>query len=303
MNIDKITEIFYIIDEFCKEFEKVKEGHVLQKDSIKKARNRKFKLDDSEVITILILFHLGQYRNLKHFYIFYVQKHMQKEFPETVSYNRFVELQQKAMLPMCCFLQMFCLGKCTGISFIDSTPLRVCHIKREKQNKVFKGLATKGKCSLGWFFGLKLHIVINDKGEILTFLLTPGHTDDRDPLKCKVFHDKIFGKVFGDKGYIGQDLFEMLFPNGINLITKIRKNMKNSLMDTSDKILLRKRALIETVNDQLKNICQIEHTRHRSIENFLTNLLAGLIAYSYLEKKPSLKTDIVDEERLKLFAA
>ncbi len=303
MNKDKVPEIFYIIDEFCKEFERVKEGHVLQKVTTKKSRNRQFKLVDSEVITILVLFHLGQYRNLKHFYVFFVQKHIKNEFPQTVSYNRFVELQQKAMLPMCCFLQMFCLGKCTGISFVDSTPLRVCHIKREKQNKVFKGLATKGKCSLGWFFGLKLHIVINDKGEILTFLLTPGHTDDRYPLKCKGFHNKIFGKVFGDKGYIGQDLFEMVFPNGINLITKIRKNMKNSLMDTSDKILLRKRALVETVNDQLKNICQIEHTRHRSVENFLSNLLAGLIAYSYLEKKPSLKTDIVDEERLKLFAA
>jgi len=151
--------------------------------------------------------------------------------------------------------------------------------------------------------GLKLHIIINDKGEILTFLLTSGNVDDREPLKSKRFHEKIFGKLVGDKGYIGQDLFENLFIDGIHLITKIRKNMKNCLMHINDKILLRKRALIESVNDELKNICQIEHTRHRSFENFLTNLISGLIAYSYLEKKPSLKTDIVDIERVKMIAA
>lgn len=303
MNKDKITEIFYIIDEFCKEFDAAKSGHVLKKRCEKKSRNRSFKLNDSEVMTILVLFHLGNFRCLKHFYMNYVQKHLTTEFPETVSYNRFVELQQKAIVPLCCFLQMVCLGKCTGISFIDSTPIRICHIKRERQNKVFKGIARKGQCSIGWFFGLKLHIIINDKGEILTFLLTPGDTDDRAPLKNKKFHDKVFGKLFGDKGYISQNLFENLFIDGIHLITKLRKNMKNCLMHTADKLLLRKRALIECVNDQLKNICQIEHSRHRSFENFLTNLISGLIAYSYLDKKPALKTDIVDDLRVKKIAA
>ena len=303
MNSNKITEIFYIIDEFCKGFEAAKADHVLVKDSSKNTRNRKFKLSDSEVMTILVLFHLGNFRCLKHFYVNYVQKHLTNEFPETVSYNRFVELQQKAIMPLCCFWQIMCLGKCTGISFIDSTPIRVCHIKREKQNKVFKGIAAKGQSSLGWFFGLKLHIIINDKGEILTFLLTPGNVDDREPLKCKRFHEKIFGKLVGDKGYIGQNLFENLFIDGIHLITKLRKNMKNCLMHISDKILLRKRVLIECVNDELKNICQIEHTRHRTFTNFLSNLIAGLIAYSFLGKKPSLKVDIVDEERLKMICA
>ena len=192
MDSNKITEIFYIIDEFCKEFEAAKAGHVLQKEVSKNTRNRKFKLNDSEVMTILVLFHLGGHRCLKHFYVNYVQKHLTREFPETVSYNRFVELQQKAIMPLCCFLQMTCLGKCTGISFIDSTPLRVCHIKRERQNKVFKGIATKGQCSLGWFFGLKLHIIINDKGEILTFLLTPGNVDDREQLKARDSTRKYF---------------------------------------------------------------------------------------------------------------
>jgi hypothetical protein len=296
LNMDhKITEIFYLIDEFCKEFDKVKEGHVLKEKVAKKRRNRKFKMSDSEVITIVILFHLKGYRCLKHFYVQHVQKHMKSEFPETVSYNRFVELQQKALMPMAVFLQLCCLGKCTGVSFIDSTPIRVCHIRREHQHKTFKGLATKGKCSMGWFFGFKLHIVINDKGEILDFLFTQADVDDREPLKNKNFHNRIFGKLIGDKGYISKTLFDELFTDGIHLITKIRKNMKNSLMLIHDKILLRKRALVETVNDELKNQCQIEHTRHRSFENFLSNLISGLIAYSYLDKKPSLNLEEVIE--------
>jgi hypothetical protein len=301
MNV-KITEIFYLVDEFCKEYDKAKEGHELTQTTNKKTRNRKFRLCDSEVITILIIFHQGQFRNFKHFYINYVQLHMRSYFPETVSYNRFVELQQKVMLPMCVFLQMYCLGKCTGISFVDSTPIRVCHIKREKQNKVFKGIAAKGQCSMGWFYGFKLHIVINDKGEILDFLFSRGNVDDREPLKNKDFHDKIFGKLIADKGYISKSLFEQLFIDGIHLITKIRKNMKNSLMHIHDKILLKKRALIETVNDELKNICQVEHTRHRSFANFIANLISGLIAYHFLPKKPSLNLDIIECQDITTFA-
>lgn len=298
----KITEIFYFIDEFCKEFNKVKEGRILPEEASKNSRRRKFTMSDSEVITILSLFHSGGYKCLKHFYIFHVQKHMQSDFPHTVSYNRFTELEQKAIMPMVLFLQLCCLGKCTGISFIDSTPLRVCHIKRESQHKTFKGMATKGQCSMGWFFGFKLHIVINEKGEILDFLFTQANVDDRDPLKNKNFHDKIFGKLIGDKGYICKNLFEELFIDGIHLITKIRKNMKNSLMHIHDKILLRKRALIETVNDELKNICQIEHTRHRSFENFISNLISGLIAYSFRDKKPSLNLEVVDNNQICIFA-
>lgn len=296
--IDKITEIFCSVDDFCKEIDLIMEGHQLGIESPKRQRNRKFTMSDSEVITILILFHLMRYRDLKHFYINHVQKHMKSEFPETVSYNRFVELQRKAFLPMCVYLKTNCLGSCTGISFIDSTPIRACHIKRERQNKVFKDLAIKGQCSIGWFFGFKLHIVINDKGELIDFLFTPGNTDDRVPLADKNFHKKLFGKLFGDKGYISQTLFEEMFINGIHLVTKPRKNMKNSLMHIHDKVLLRKRALIECVNDELKNTCQIEHTRHRSVDNFLANMISGLIAYNFLPKKPSINIENIDNKRI-----
>ena len=296
----KITEIFFIIDEFDKNFEKIVSDHSLVQNTDLKQRNRKSTLSDSEVMTILILFHSGHYRDLKHYYINHVKNHMKSEFPETVSYNRFVELQKKVVVKLAIFLKMFCLGKCTGISYIDSTPIRVCHIKREKQHKVFKEFAQKGQCSLGWFYGFKLHLIINDKSEILDFIITPGNIDDRKPLSDMNLHKRIFGKLFGDKGYISKDLFEQLFIDGVHLITKIKKNMKNSLMLLQDKIALRKRALIETVNDELKNICQVEHTRHRSFDNFITNLLSGLIAYSFFDKKPSinLQKDIVDLKRL-----
>lgn len=297
-----LVDIFYLVDEFCKEFDKAKAGYVLSSNCTKKSRKRQFTMSDSEVITIMICFHTGGFRCLKHFYINYIQKHCQSDFPKTVSYNRFVELQQKALLPMTLFLQLCCLGKCTGISYIDSTPLRVCHIKREHSHKTFKGIATKGKSTMGWFFGFKLHIIINDKGEILDFVFSQANVDDRVPLKNRRFHKKVFGKIFADRGYISQDLFEQLFVDGIHLITKIKKNMKNSLMLLSDKIYLRKRALIETVNDQLKNICQIEHTRHRCFENFIANMISALIAYNFQPKKPSLNLEIVDLEKVKCIA-
>lgn len=292
-----LVEIFCILDEFCKYFTPELKKHQLSSPE-KRHRNRKCRLSDSEVMTILVIFHTKHFRDLKSFYIGYVCQHMRKEFPNTVSYNRFVERQSQVLLHLLLFLQTCALGKCTGISIIDSTPLVSCHIKREKQHKTMKGWAAKGKCTMGWFYGFKLHLVINDKGEIIQWMLTPGNVDDREPLKDKKFTEKLFGKLFADRGYISQSLFDLLFVDDLHLITKIKKNMKNSLMHLYDKLLLRKRALIETVNDELKNICQIEHTRHRSVDNFATNLVAGLIAYNLLPKKPSMNIDIIDKSRI-----
>ena len=293
---DKITEIFCLADDFCKEFDKVMGKRLLGKPA-----KRPSIMSKGEIITIMILFHLSGFRTFKHFYIYYVQKHMQEEFPKTVSYNRFTELMKQNALPLVSFLKMCCSGKCTGISFVDSTVIRVCHQKRIGRNKVFKDLATRGKSTMGWFFGFKLHIIINDKGEIINFLITQANVDDRKPLKDKSFVEKIFGKLYADKGYIGKNLMEMLFVDGIHLITQLRNNMKNSLMTLSDKILLRKRSVIETVNDELKNICQIEHSRHRSFENFITNLVSGLIAYSFLPKRASIKFQSVTTNQLSMF--
>jgi hypothetical protein len=206
-------------------------------------------------------------------------------FPSTVSYNRLTELVGQNLMAMTLFLKTCRLGDSTGISFVDSTPIRVCKPKRIRNNKVFKGIATTGKYTMGWFHGFKLHSIINDKGEILNFTITQATIDDRTPLKKKRFLDKIYGKLYADKGYIGKDLMQLLFADGLHLIIHIKNNMKNSLMTMSDKILLRKRSIIKTVHDELKNSYQIEHSRHRSFTNFLSNIVAGLIAYSFLPKK------------------
>lgn len=296
INYDKITEIFCVVDEFCKEFEKVTQSFILGNKP-----KRPPKMSSSEVISIALFFHLSGFRCFKHFYIFYVQRHMTAEFPKTVSYNRFTELMQANLMTMTMFAKTCCLGTCTGISFVDSTPIRVCSNKRIKRNKVFKDLATVGKSTVGWFYGFKLHIIINDKGEIISFCVTQAHVDDRDPLKNEGFLKKIFGKLFADKGYISKQLFDALFIDDIHLVTSIRNNMKNSLMTMSDKLILRKRSIIETVNDELKNICQVEHSRRRSFGNFLTNLISAIIAYNFLPKKPSLKYETISNKDLTLF--
>ncbi|EDP94159.1 IS982 family transposase [Kordia algicida OT-1] len=296
VSFSKITEIFCIVDEFCKEYDQI-----VDKSLLGNAPKRPPIMSKSEIITITILFHLSGFRTFKHFYIFYIQKHMQEEFPKTISYNRFVEQMQSNLMAMTLFLKTCCLGDCTGISFVDSTPIRVCKNKRIKRNKVFKGIANTGKSTMGWFYGFKLHIVINDKGEILTFTITQASEDDRTPLKQERFLDKIFGKLFADKGYIGKELAKLLFIDGVQLITNIKNNMKNALLTISDKILLRKRSVIETVNDELKNICQVEHSRHRSFENFLSNLIAGLIAYSFLPKKPQIRFQSNNSNQIYLF--
>lgn len=301
ISTDKITEIYCLTDDFYNEFDKTKKGYELTSDVSKKTRNKSCKLSDSEVITIMILFHRMGFKNLKHFYLFYVCKHLKKEFPKEVSYNRFVELQQKALFPMVVFLKMCMLGKCTGISFVDSTPIRVCKNKRIKRNKVFSNTATVGKSTMGWFFGFKLHLIVNDKGELLNFVITQANVDDREPLKASPFLKEIFGKLYADKGYISQELGKLLFIDGIHLITGIRNKMKNSLMSIADKIMLRKRCIIETINDELKNICQIEHSRHRSFTNFISNMISGLIAYCFMEKKPAIKYDVVNTTQLSLF--
>ena len=141
-----------------------------------------------------------------------------------------------------------------------------------------------------------MHLIVNEHSELLSVKLTEGNVDDRKPLPdmCQ----SIIGKIFGDKGYISQALHDELLENNVELITSIRKNMKPQLLTLIDKLLLRKRSVIETINDQLKNISQIEHSRHRSPINFAVNLLAGLIAYCKQPKKPSIKVDYNEVQQI-----
>ena len=282
-----ILELFCSVDEFWQQFAPWWQRQVLASGA--RQRLRATRLHPSEIMTIAIRFQPSGYRTFKAFYTQHVQQHLQSEFPHLVSYSRFVELLPTVLAPLIVYLHTQ-LGTCTGISFIDSTARAVCENPRIGQHRVFALDAARGKTSVGWFYGFKLHLVVNDRGELVAFCLTPGNVDDRRPVPRLV--QRLFGKLFGDRGYISQPLAEdLLVTQGVQLITKLRKNMRNRLLDLSDKLLLRKRAIIETIVDELKNVCPIEHSRHRSPLTFLVNLMAGLIAYCHQPKKPSLHLD------------
>ena len=297
---DKVTELFFMADEFCKFFDRMMARYTL-KNAGKRPYHRETTLSKAEIMLIIILFHDSGYRCFKHFYLDYVCKHLRHLFPKVVSYNRFVELEREVAIPLALFIKRVLLGKCTGISFVDSTPIRVCRNQRIHIHRTFKGIAQRGKCSMGWFFGFKLHLICNEKGELLNFMITPGDIDDREPLKYNAFVEFLYGKLVGDKGYIGKELFQRLFVNGIQLITKLKSNMKGALMSVSDKLLLRKRAIIETVNDELKNIAQIEHSRHRCFDNFIVNILGAIAAYCMFPKKPCINVQRTLDTQLTLF--
>ena len=279
-----IVAVFCEIDDFCEDFEI--SWRKKQLADGKRHRNREFQMSLSEIMTILVLFQASGFRNLKTYYNSYVCCFLKREFPQTVSYSRFVELQTEALIALAALMQTR-LGRCSGISFVDSTKVAVCHNLRIKQNKVFKGVAKRGKTSVGWFYGFKLHLIINDCGEVLAWRISLGNVDDRVPVPKMT--KQIWGKLFGDKGYISAQLSHLLGEENVQLVTKVKKNMKNKLMPLFDRLLLRKRAVIESVIDQLKNISQIEHSRHRSVWNFYGNLVAALIAYSFQPTKPSLQ--------------
>ena len=278
-----LEELFCQVDDFCLLFMPEWEATLMEEGVCHKPWQ--CQMSASEIMTIVILFHQHHYRNFKHFYRNYVCHVWQDAFPKRLSYTRFVEQKKRILFPL--FFFMYTLEKTqTGLYFVDSTTLKVCHIKREKQHKVFAGLAKKSRSTMGWFFGFKLHILVNSRGELMAVKLTEATTDDRIPVD--ELSQGLCGKLFGDKGYISKALQEKLFSRGLDLMTKIKKGMKEQFLPAFDRLLLRKRAIVESVIDQLKNISQIEHTRHRSVENFLLNIVAGLTAYSLQPKKPAI---------------
>jgi Transposase DDE domain len=285
-----ILPLFADIDDFCLLFEPAYRKHLLSNGA--QQRRKPSRLANSEVMTILVLFHQSGYRNFKTFYQQYVIPHLNREFRHLVSYNRFVELQRDALFLLWAYL-FTRRGECTGISFVDATKLVVCHNLRITRHRALKDFARRGKTSTGWFYGFKLHLIINDCGALLGFYLSPGNEDDRKPVPAMA--RKLWGKLFGDKGYISKTLTALLQEQDLQLMTKLKKGMPQKFMSLSDKLHLRHRAIIETVIDQLKNISQVEHTRHRSFWNFLGNIAGSLIAYSWQAKKPRLDITIPEE--------
>jgi hypothetical protein len=291
----ELVALFYLIDEFCQEFEPGWRASRLA--SGERQRTRRSRMSLSEILTIIVHFHQSYHRNFKHYYTDYVRVSLGSDFPNLVSYTRFLELMSEVNVPMLTLLTSL-LASPTTANYIDSTKLVVCHNRRIRRNKVFRGLAARGKSSMGWFYGFKLHLIVNEKGELVSFFITPGNTPDNNIETVTKLAKRMVGKLFGDRGYISKDLFAVLWGQGTQLITGIKKNMKNKLLSLMDKIMLRGRGIIETINDQLKNIQQIEHTRHRSPINFGVNLISGLIAYQLQPKKPSLDFSKTEQQLL-----
>ena len=299
--MDKLIEIFCDVDEkvnavgrettlgyFCKVFIPEWERQLIADGS--KKRKRRGRMSTSEVMTIIICFHRSHYRDFKNFYTGYVALFHRQHFPELLSYTRFLEVMPKALVPLCSYFVTL-QGKPTGIEFIDSTSISVCHNLRIPRHKTFDGIAKRGKGTMGWFFGFKLHLIVNYRGEIVAAKLTQGNVHDTKPVP--ELAAKLTDKLYGDKGYISKALKHQLFDKGVSLITNVRKNMKAKALSLWDRAMLSRRFIIETINDQLKNISQIEHSRHRSMHGFMLNLMGGLVAYCLKESKPTLNmTDV-----------
>jgi DDE family transposase len=280
MAID-ITALYCCLDDFCKVFEDW-EVHRLIPSPAK--RQRSGKLSRSEMLFIVVLFHLSPYKNFKTFYLYGIGVQHRACFRDLPHYDRFITLMPRLFVPLMVLLHSLS-GEQTGVYFADSTKL-VCHNRRIHRHKVFDGLAARGKTSMGWFYGLKLHFVINHKGQIMALQITPGNTADSAVLDEITQH--LSGKAYADKGYISREEFLRLWQRGLHLITGIRRNMRNHLMSMADKLMLRERFVVETVIDILKCGMGFEHSRHRSVINAMVHVLSCLVAYAFRPGKPSI---------------
>jgi len=271
---DILTLIFVFVDDFCKFLEPLLNKTLLQTG--KKKRIRKSNLLLSESLTILIGFQLSGFKTFKKYYQFIVKYH-KKEFPNIISYSRFIAKEKELILPLLAFFKLIS-ADCDGESYIDATSLPICHTKREKSNKVFKGLAKKSKSTMGWFFGFKLHLIVTQFGHPIMFNLTKGNVDDRNV--CMSFFSKIVGDLYGDRGYIGQEFSRKLKAKTIRIVTYLRAKMRPQLVTEKDVKNLKKRNRIEGVFNVLKNNLNLQHTRHRSKANFAVNIVSSLCAFS-----------------------
>jgi IS5 family transposase len=277
-----ITALYCCLDDFCKVFGDWEAHQLIPSQT---TRQRAGKLSRSEMLFIMVLFHLSPFKHVKAFYHYGVGQQHRACFGDLPHYDRFVSLMPRLFAPLMVLLHSLS-GEQTGIYFAGSTKLAVCHTRRIHRHQVFNSLAARGKTSMGWFYGLKLHFVINHKGQVVALKITPGNTADTTVLDEMTRH--LTGKLYADKGYIGHMLFSKLWQRGLHLITSIRRTMKNHLMPLADKVMLRKRFLIETVLDTLKSDMGIEHSRHRSAVNAMVHILSCLVAYAFRPGKPSI---------------
>lgn len=278
LNTTKLTEIFI----FCDDFEQVFQPYC-QKKLL--GRPSEGIMSKSEMMSIYIFYHHSGIRCFKWFYNFAVLGHLGSYFPLAYSYSHFIQRLPSIQLDLFAFLCLFCLAAPSQANFIDSKKLSVCHNKRIYQHKTFKDIASRGKTSVGWFYGFKLHLIINQFAQIVRFKITTGRIADNNQNLLEQFLSDLKGSFYGDKGYLTK-LKEKFSEQGLMLITKTRSNMKKEKLSPEESHYLKKRGLIETVFDLLNSVCDLEHTRHRSPKNFISNCYAALIAYCFLDYKP-----------------
>ena len=292
-----IAEIYVEVDDFCKsQVEKISSLIVKHKffEDLYEKRHLSKRMTMAEVMTILIYYHYSGYKNFKTYYTKYVEKELKNDFT-IVSYNRFVWWTPLALLPLICFVMWCCCnGKRTGIYFIDSTKISACNNRRVHMNKVFKGFASWGKTSMGWFWGFKLHLLVNQYGELINCRFTTGSVSDNNVKVLFHLTNDINGWVIGDKGYLcNKAKNDFIEKDGeISLFAKPRKNQKTkkSYYDRIPflaKLWARKRGLIETIIGVKKEEFNLEHTRHRSIFNAFTHMYAAIAAYYFRVNKPN----------------
>ena len=275
-----IILLFCFVDDFCKECEKQMRNYLIENNKKTRKPTRVSGLEMSEIITIILLFYRSNMLNFKVFYK-HLELHHKRDFTKMPTYERFCAIKQKA-IPMLMWLFKCILSQGQSEAYIDATALRVSHNKRMNSHKVFKGIAAVGKSTMGWFYGFKLHLVIDLQGNIINARLTTGNCDDRSPVEDLI--QEFQGVIYGDKGYISQDLFSRLWKKGVKLVTGVKANMKNKFMILKEKILLRKRSLIESVFSVLKRN-GLEHSLHRSVHGFILHILGSLISYQLNRKK------------------
>jgi hypothetical protein len=281
-----LYQIFFEVDNFVKEYDTYEQGKNTGTPQ-RRLPGPIPSLSMSEKMTILIFYHQSGYRCFQYYYEQLVLVQLRSFFPKIVSYQRFVSMIGQCSQLLFLYAHYKCsLSRQTGIYFADSKKLPVCDNIRIPSNKVFLGVAGRGKSSTGWFYGLKLHLIINNLGEINNFVITSANFADNDKKVLDVLLKGAKGKCFADKGYLTK-FFEHFYDQGIQLIAKIRKNMKNAIMKFTDKCWSRKRAVIESVNDLLMSVFDIDHTRHRNPWNAVTHVIAGVAAYSFYPEKPS----------------
>lgn len=274
---DRLVETFCEFDDFCKSIQGRWNATLLTDGkTIARKHGPEVGLADSEIMTLLVIYHMSRYKNFKSFYNNVVLTMLRPCFPGVPCYERFLTLT-KRVWPLLTFFLSSRMGSRTNIYYIDSTPLIVCHNKRISKHKVFAGQAARGKTSMGWFFGFKLHLVFNHEREIVALKLTPGNVNDTTPVP--ELTKSLVGKLFGDKGYISKVMAQDLLRRGLVLMTRVRSNMKSLPVSFLDKALLNGRSIAETIIGHIKEFSSLRLPKHRSVFNAFTHITAAIIAY------------------------